>query len=278
MQVITCIMGRERDGPGLQGAGRPDQAAPARPSARAQRSDAARAVRAAWPWPASRPPSISTSSWRPTSSPSCGEGGSGCTTSTRRRSTRSRSAGSRASTCPGCGRSAASRHRAEEHAMTSVPTYVYVTYIHATAEQVWRALTDADLTARYWGHANVSDWQPGSAWEHRRVDGSGVNDVVGKVLEAEPPTRLVHHLRGRPEAGGAGSVGRHVPRRAAPGHRPPHRDPREPRRHGRCSTASPAAGRPCWRTSSPCSRPATSSRRRRGRCPRRTPEATPDDG
>jgi uncharacterized protein YndB with AHSA1/START domain/DNA-binding transcriptional ArsR family regulator len=82
------------------------------------------------------------------------------------------------------------KHQAEEHAMTSVPTYVYVTYIKATAEQVWRALTDADLTARYWGHANVSDWQPGSAWEHQRVDGSGVADVVGKVLTAEPPTRL----------------------------------------------------------------------------------------
>jgi uncharacterized protein YndB with AHSA1/START domain/DNA-binding transcriptional ArsR family regulator len=83
------------------------------------------------------------------------------------------------------------KHRAEEYAMTSVPTYVYVTYIHATAEQVWRALTDAELTAQYWGHANVSDWQPGSAWEHRRADGSGIADVVGKVLTAEPPTRLV---------------------------------------------------------------------------------------
>ncbi|MER7441785.1 ArsR/SmtB family transcription factor [Micromonospora avicenniae] len=83
------------------------------------------------------------------------------------------------------------KHQAEEYAMTSVPTYVYVTYIRAAADQVWRALTDADLTARYWGHANVSDWQPGSTWEHRRVDGSGAVDVVGKVLVAEPPTRLV---------------------------------------------------------------------------------------
>ncbi|MBD0735834.1 ArsR/SmtB family transcription factor [Streptomyces sp. CBMA29] len=87
------------------------------------------------------------------------------------------------------------KNLAEEYAMTdesvSVPTYVYVTYIRATPEQVWRALTDADLTARYWGHANVSDWRPGSGWEHRRADGSGVVDVVGKVLEAEPPTRMV---------------------------------------------------------------------------------------
>ena len=83
--------------------------------------------------------------------------------------------------------------QAEEHAMTDepVPSYVYVTYIRAGAQQVWQALTDADLTARYWGHSNVSDWQPGSTWEHRRVDGSGHVDVVGRVIEAEPPTRLV---------------------------------------------------------------------------------------
>jgi uncharacterized protein YndB with AHSA1/START domain len=73
----------------------------------------------------------------------------------------------------------------------TIPTYVYVTYIRASADQVWRALTDADLTARYWGHANVSDWQAGSRWEHRRIDGSEAVDVVGTVLEVEPPTRLV---------------------------------------------------------------------------------------
>lgn len=82
------------------------------------------------------------------------------------------------------------KHQAEEYAMTNapapVPDYVYVTYIRASAQQVWQALTDADLTARYWGHANVSDWQPGSAWEHRRADGSGKVDVVGHVLKAEP--------------------------------------------------------------------------------------------
>jgi uncharacterized protein YndB with AHSA1/START domain/DNA-binding transcriptional ArsR family regulator len=95
-------------------------------------------------------------------------------------------------------------NQAEEYAMNSepasVPSYVYVTYIRATPDQVWRALTDADLTARYWGHANVSDWQPGSAWEHRRVDGSGVNDAVGRVLTAEPPTRLVITFEDSPDS------------------------------------------------------------------------------
>jgi uncharacterized protein YndB with AHSA1/START domain/DNA-binding transcriptional ArsR family regulator len=97
------------------------------------------------------------------------------------------------------------KNQAEEYAMTtgpaSVPAYVYVTYIRASAEQVWRALTDADLTARYWGHANVSDWRPGSTWEHRRVDGSGAADVVGRVIEAEPPARLVVTFDDAPDAG-----------------------------------------------------------------------------
>lgn len=100
------------------------------------------------------------------------------------------------------------KHQAEEYAMTDTPTptpipvpdYVYVTYIRAGAEQVWQALTDADLTARYWGHTNVSDWQPGSAWEHQRADGSGKIDVVGRVLEAEPPTRLVVTFDDAPDA------------------------------------------------------------------------------
>ncbi|WP_246264693.1 ArsR/SmtB family transcription factor [Acrocarpospora pleiomorpha] len=83
------------------------------------------------------------------------------------------------------------KRRAEEHDMADKPTFVYVTYIQSTPEKVWHALTDADLTAEYWGHSNVSDWQVGSTWEHRRTDGSGIADVVGTVLETVPPKRLV---------------------------------------------------------------------------------------
>jgi uncharacterized protein YndB with AHSA1/START domain len=68
---------------------------------------------------------------------------------------------------------------------------VYVTYIEATPERVWDALTDAEASAAYWGHSNVSDWREGSAWSHRRTDGSGVDDVVGTVVEASRPRRLV---------------------------------------------------------------------------------------
>jgi uncharacterized protein YndB with AHSA1/START domain len=73
----------------------------------------------------------------------------------------------------------------------SKPSYVYVTYIRASAEKVWSAITDREMSAQYWGHANVSDWTAGSRWEHRRHDGSNVADVVGTVIESERPRRLV---------------------------------------------------------------------------------------
>ena len=86
---------------------------------------------------------------------------------------------------------AAIKQSAEERDMIDKPHFVYVTYIQSTPERVWQALTDADLTAQYWGHSNVSDWQPGSSWEHVRTDGSGISDTGGKVLSADPPRRLV---------------------------------------------------------------------------------------
>lgn len=88
------------------------------------------------------------------------------------------------------------KNRAEENAMTetaqaeTVPDYVYTTYIHATAAQVWDALTDPDITAKFWGHAQVSDWRVGSRVDHVRVDGSGIADAAGTVIEVDRPRRL----------------------------------------------------------------------------------------
>jgi uncharacterized protein YndB with AHSA1/START domain/DNA-binding transcriptional ArsR family regulator len=78
-----------------------------------------------------------------------------------------------------------------ENAMTSKPSFVYVVYIESTPEKVWHALTDNEISGTYWGHSNVSDWQPGSSWEHRRTDGTDIADVIGRVVESEPPKRLV---------------------------------------------------------------------------------------
>ncbi len=71
------------------------------------------------------------------------------------------------------------------------PDFVYTIYIAADAEAVWNGLIDKELTEKYWGRHNVSDWKMGSKWEHVRADGSGIVDVHGHVLEVEPPHKLV---------------------------------------------------------------------------------------
>jgi uncharacterized protein YndB with AHSA1/START domain len=58
-------------------------------------------------------------------------------------------------------------------------------------ETVWKALLDGEFTRQYWGHENVSDWKPGSSWEHRRDDAARTVVLLGEVLEAQPPRRLV---------------------------------------------------------------------------------------
>ena len=70
-------------------------------------------------------------------------------------------------------------------------SYVYVTYIAATPEMVFDAITRPELARRYWGHENVSDWTPGSKWEHVRANDERTVELVGKVVETSPPTRLV---------------------------------------------------------------------------------------
>ena len=70
-------------------------------------------------------------------------------------------------------------------------TFVYAIYIASRPETVWKALLDGEFTRQYWEHENVSDWKPGSKWEHRRVDTAHTVAILGEVLEAEPPRRLV---------------------------------------------------------------------------------------
>ena len=79
------------------------------------------------------------------------------------------------------------------------PSFVYVSYIATTPEKVWQAFVDTDVMARYWvgatadcARVNVSDWKPGSPWEHQRVDASRTVDICGKVVEVDPPRRLVY--------------------------------------------------------------------------------------
>ncbi len=71
------------------------------------------------------------------------------------------------------------------------PQFVYVTYISTTPEKLWNALIDAKMTSKYWQHDNISDWKPGSRWEHRSSDKDRTLKLVGKVVESSPPRRLV---------------------------------------------------------------------------------------
>jgi uncharacterized protein YndB with AHSA1/START domain/DNA-binding MarR family transcriptional regulator len=77
----------------------------------------------------------------------------------------------------------------EESSMDAKPSFVYTTYIKATPERLWQALTDPAFTARYWGITFDSDWEVGSpmTWHQRGVTMSDPEQVV---LESEPYRRL----------------------------------------------------------------------------------------
>jgi len=66
----------------------------------------------------------------------------------------------------------------------------YVTYIRASAEQLWDGLTNPEFMAQYWfGMHAESIWEVGADW--RLVFADGRLADTGEVLEAAPPHRLV---------------------------------------------------------------------------------------
>jgi uncharacterized protein YndB with AHSA1/START domain len=79
-------------------------------------------------------------------------------------------------------------------------SFTYTTYIVSTPDQVFEAITTPEIARRYWGHANVSDWKPGSRWEHVR-NGTGAVGIVGQVEENRPPRQLVVTWASASEAG-----------------------------------------------------------------------------
>jgi uncharacterized protein YndB with AHSA1/START domain len=76
--------------------------------------------------------------------------------------------------------------------MTATTTQVYQLFIKATAEQIWDAITNAEMTSKYF-HASRVEFADG----RRRAfgpDGSLWGDE--EILEIDPPRRLVHGWRG----------------------------------------------------------------------------------
>lgn len=69
--------------------------------------------------------------------------------------------------------------------------FVYVTYIHTTPEELWRALTEPAFTVRYWGAELKSDWKVGSPvlWREEQFWGE-FRDLGQVVLESEPHRKL----------------------------------------------------------------------------------------
>jgi uncharacterized protein YndB with AHSA1/START domain len=67
--------------------------------------------------------------------------------------------------------------------------FLYVTYIRATPEQIWRHLTTPELNKLFWGgYHQTSEWKVGGDYLIEGPDGR-VWDR-GKVVVAEPPKRL----------------------------------------------------------------------------------------
>ncbi|MES2432369.1 MAG: SRPBCC family protein [Pseudomonadota bacterium] len=85
--------------------------------------------------------------------------------------------------------------------MTSEKTsFVYVTYIASTPEKVFAAITKPEIARLYWGHENVSEWQPGADWQHVRDSDARPVEIIGKVVEIAAPQRLVITWAGASQA------------------------------------------------------------------------------
>lgn len=68
-------------------------------------------------------------------------------------------------------------------------TFIYVTYIRTTPEELWRALTTPEFLARYWlGATAEAEWQKGGAWKLVFPDGRVADS--GEIVDFEPPRLL----------------------------------------------------------------------------------------
>jgi DNA-binding transcriptional ArsR family regulator/uncharacterized protein YndB with AHSA1/START domain len=80
--------------------------------------------------------------------------------------------------------------RVLEESPMSETAFVYATYIRTTPEILWRALTDASFTLRYWGIGVQSDWFVGSPVLLQDGPELPFRDHDQRVLVAEPFRRL----------------------------------------------------------------------------------------
>src|SRR3954452_14534724 len=82
------------------------------------------------------------------------------------------------------------RRRLSTEPPMTAPRHIFETYIRATPEAIWRAITDPDFTRRYFHRTAVdSSFAPGAAVRYALPDGEDA--VVGVIEEVDPPRRLV---------------------------------------------------------------------------------------
>ena len=73
----------------------------------------------------------------------------------------------------------------------SKPTFVYVTYIAASPERVWEALTRPDLSEKYWfGYRVTADGKAGERMT--AVNPAGRLAHNDPIIESDPPRKLVY--------------------------------------------------------------------------------------
>lgn len=70
-------------------------------------------------------------------------------------------------------------------------TQVYQVFIKASAEQIWAAITDPDISVQYFHGARVGN----TAQEHTVHGPQGEDWGSGEVFAFDPPRRLVHAWR-----------------------------------------------------------------------------------
>lgn len=74
------------------------------------------------------------------------------------------------------------------------PHHVYQVFIRAAPEEIWRAITDGRVTARYYhGMRVTSAWHAGSRYSYR--DDQGRVSIKGEIVEIDPPRKLVQTFR-----------------------------------------------------------------------------------
>ena len=73
----------------------------------------------------------------------------------------------------------------------SKPTFVYVTYIAASPERVWEALTRPDLSEKYWfGYRVTAGGKAGERMTAVNPAGRLAHD--DPIIESDPPRKLVY--------------------------------------------------------------------------------------